>query len=55
MDNGASSYHRFLQGDKDGMIEIIRDYKDGLIMYIYRFTNNYNTAEDLVEDTFIEI
>lgn len=55
MDNGASSYHRFLQGDNDGMIEIIRDYKDGLILYLYRFTNNMSTAEDLVEDTFVKL
>ena len=26
MDNGASSYRRFLDGDDNGIIEIIRDY-----------------------------
>jgi RNA polymerase sigma-70 factor (ECF subfamily) len=30
MDNGASSYRRFLEGDDNGIVEIIRDYKDGL-------------------------
>ncbi len=29
MDNGASSYRRFLKGDDNGIVEIIRDYKDG--------------------------
>ena len=34
MDNGASSYRRFRDdGDESGLIEIIRDYKDGLILY----------------------
>jgi RNA polymerase sigma-70 factor (ECF subfamily) len=30
MDTGASSYHRFLEGDKNGIVEIIRDYKEKL-------------------------
>lgn len=29
MDNGASSYRRFLDGDDEGIVEIIKDYKDG--------------------------
>ena len=34
MDNGASSYRRFRDnGDESGLVEIIRDYKDGLILY----------------------
>ena len=32
MDNGASSYRRFLDGDEGGIMEVIRDYKDGLIL-----------------------
>ena len=31
MDNGAGSYRRFLDGDNEGFVEIVRDYKDGLI------------------------
>ena len=30
MDNGASSYRRFLDGDDEGIVEIIKDYKEGL-------------------------
>ncbi len=55
MENGTDSYQKFLNGDNDGMVEIIRDYKDGLMMYLYRFTNNINTAEDLTEDTFVKL
>ena len=55
MDNGASSYRRFLEGDKDGLAEIIRDYKDGLTLYLYRFTNNISIAEELMEDTFVKL
>ncbi len=55
MDNGANSYHRFLGGDENGMIEIIRDYKDGLILYLNSFTQNIHTAEELMEETFVKI
>ena len=34
MDNGASSYRRFLNGDDEGIVEIVNDYKDGLILYL---------------------
>ena len=38
MDNGASSYRRFRdEGDESGLVEIIRDYKDGLIFYLNGF------------------
>lgn len=55
MDNGASSYLRFLEGDDNAFVEIIRDYKDGLILYLDSFTHNLYTAEELMEDTFVKI
>ena len=54
MDNGASSYRRFLEGDDDGIVEIIRDYKDGLILFLNRYVNNIHIAEELAEDTFFK-
>ena len=54
MDNGASSYRRFRDdGDESGLVEIIRDYKDGLILYLTSFVGNIHTAEELAEDTFV--
>ena len=55
MDNGASSYRRFLDGDNDGFIEIVRDYKDGLILYLQSFVRNISAAEELAEDTFVRL
>lgn len=55
MDNGASSYRRFLHGDDNGIVEIIRDYKDGLILFLNRYVNNIHIAEDLAEDTFFRL
>ncbi len=55
MDNGASSYRRFLDGDDNGIVEIIRDYKDGLMLFINRYVNNIYVAEELTEDTFFKL
>lgn len=55
MDNGASSYRRFLEGDDEGIVEIIKDYKDGLILFLNRYVNNIHIAEELAEDTFFKI
>ena len=55
MDNGASSYRRFLDGDDKGLAEIVRDYKDGLILYLNGFVNNISVAEELMEETFFKI
>ena len=55
MDNGASSYRRFLDGDESGFTEIVRDYKDGLILYLCGFVGSIVTAEELAEDTFVRL
>ena len=55
MDNGASSYRRFLDGDDYGMEELVRDYKDGLILYLNSYLNDFSIAEDCVQDTFIKL
>lgn len=55
MDIGASNYHRFLNGDDEAFVEIIRCYKDSLTLYLNSFTHNLETAEDLTEDTFVKI
>ena len=55
MDNGESSYRRYLSGDDQGMVEIIRDHKDGLILFLNGYTHNIVTAEELCEDTFVKL
>lgn len=55
MDNGASSYRRFLDGDDNGIAEIVKDYKDGLILYLNGYVNNIYIAEELCEDTFFRL
>jgi len=55
MDNGASSYRRFLDGDDEGLAEIVRDYSDGLILYINGIVNNITLAEELMEETLFKL
>ena len=55
MDNGAGSYRRFLDGDVSGFVEIVRDYKDGLILYLDSLVRNISAAEELAEDTFVKL
>lgn len=55
MDKGAEDYHKFLKGDEDALVDIIRDYSEGLTLYLYRFTNDINMAEDFTEDTFFKL
>ena len=55
MDNGASSYRRFLDGDDKGLAEIVRDYSGGLILYLNGIVNNIAVAEDLMEETLYKI
>ena len=54
MDNGASSYRRFRhEGDESGLIEIIHNYRDGLILYLNSIVHDLHAAEELAEDTFV--
>ena len=55
MDSGTSNYLRFLDGDEEGIVEIIKDYKDGLMLYLNEYVRNIHVAEDLTEDTFVKI
>ena len=55
MDNGASSYRRFLDGDDRGIAEIVEEYKDGLLLFLNGYVNNIYTAEELTEDTFFRL
>ena len=53
MDCGRNSYKRFLDGDNTGMEEIITEYRDGLIFYLYKFVGSIEKAEEFAEDTFV--
>lgn len=49
------SYQRFLDGDHEGLCEIIDTYKDGLILYLNSFLKDLPLAEELAEDVFVKL
>ena len=55
MDTGAICYRRFLDGDESGFDELIQLYHDHLIYFIHRYVKNFEAAEDLAADTFMEL
>ncbi|MBQ3215022.1 MAG: RNA polymerase sigma factor [Oscillospiraceae bacterium] len=55
MDAGTWSYQRFLDGDQEGLVQIIQEYRDGLMLYLNGFVGNLTVAEDLTEDTFLKL
>ena len=34
MDTGAKNYLRYLEGDDEGIAEIVREYREGLIFFL---------------------
>lgn len=55
MSSGAQNYRRYLSGDEQGLVEIIKEYKDGLILYLNSIVRNLSLAQELAEDTFVKI
>ena len=55
MDNGESSYRRFLDGDTGGFDELVNMYHDALIYFINGFLFDITESEDVAEDTFMEL
>ena len=55
MDNGASSYRRYLDGDEEGFEEIVREYFDGLCWFIDGYVHDISAAEDIAIDTFSDL
>ena len=55
MDNGASSYRRFLDGDENAFNELMEDLFRGLVFFINGFVHDPHTAEDIAIDVFSDL
>lgn len=55
MDNGASSYRRYLSGDENAFREIVQEYFDGLVFFIERYVHDHAAAEDIALDAFTQL
>ena len=55
MDNGASSYRRFLDGDESAFGELMKDLFRGLVFFIDGFVHDTHAAEDIAIDVFSDL
>ena len=55
MDNGASSYRRFLDGDESAFYDIMKELFHGLVFFIDRFVHDTHAAEDIAIDAFSDL
>ena len=55
MENGASSYLRFLNGDKNGFVELVTDYKDGLTLFVNTIIKDIHIAEEVANEVFLKL
>jgi RNA polymerase sigma factor, sigma-70 family len=55
MDNGAYFYQCFLDGDNNGLEELVKLYNANLIFYVNGFVNNITVSEDIAADTFAKL
>ena len=55
MDRGAQAYARYCDGDDGGLAELIRDYNEGLTLFLYSVTGDLSSAEEITEDVFFRL
>ena len=55
MDNGASSYRRFLDGDESAFEDIMKELFRGLVFFIDGFVRDTHAAEDIAIDVFSDL
>ncbi len=55
MDNGESSYRRFLNGDESAFDDIMKELFDPLVFFINRYVQDVHAAEDIAIDVFSEL
>ncbi|MBO5954217.1 MAG: sigma-70 family RNA polymerase sigma factor [Oscillospiraceae bacterium] len=55
MDNGASSYRRYLNGDESAFHDIVKEYFDSLVFFVDRYVRDPAAAEDIAIDAFTQL
>lgn len=48
-------WQRYMQGDRSAFNDIVDMLRDNLIFFINRYTHNLDAAEDISQDTFIDL
>ena len=55
MENDAGRYRRFLDGDDNGLREIMDIHYNALTLYISGIVHDLSETEEIVQDTFVRI
>jgi len=55
MDNGASSYRRYLDGEETAFDDIMKELFDSLVFFIDRYVHDPYAAEDIAIDAFSDL
>ena len=55
MDNGASSYRRFLKGDESAFDDVMKELFDNLVFFVDRYVHDIHAAEDIAIDAFSDL
>jgi len=55
MDNGASSYRRFLDGDESAFNDIMKELFRSLVFFVDGYVHDVHAAEDIAIDTFSDL
>ena len=55
MDNGASSYLHFRNGDDSAFGDLVREYNDGLILFLNTILKDIHISEEAADDTFMKL
>lgn len=55
MDYTSEQYQKYLSGDNNALTEIVREYRNGLILYINSYIKNIDISEDLAEEVFLKL
>lgn len=46
---------RFQAGDEQAYVELVNRYRDKLMTFVFRFMNNFELTEDIVQDTLLKL
>ncbi|MGH7807157.1 MAG: RNA polymerase sigma factor, partial [Thermodesulfobacteriota bacterium] len=55
MESDIELMMRTKSGDDSAFTDLMRRHYKGLVNYIYRFTNNRETSEDLAQEVFLRV
>ena len=55
MDNGVINYRRYLEGDDDGLADLMKEYENGLILYIDSIVHDISLSKELSNEVFFKL